>query len=137
GFTLDGANGDVMVEIPKHYVKRYRENGYEYLLISGTPRDGFILDPSFVENGKVLEKIYVGRYNNVFESNIPYSKTGVYPSGHVGLSSAITRTESKGKGYSVLDFRTLSTIQKLFLVEFATRDSQSVMGGITMTVYSG
>ena len=136
-FAYDGSNGDVMVEIPKHYVRRYRENGYEYIMISGTPQDGFVLDPSFVENGKELDRIYVGRYNNYIENDIPQSITGAYPTAYNSLSTLLTMSENKGKGYSVLDFRTLSTLQRLFLVEFATRDSQSVMGGITKTVYHG
>lgn len=134
-FSLDGSNGDVMVEIPKHYIKRYREGGYEYLLISPTPKEGFSLDPSFLENGVELDKIYVGRYNNCVENSNLYSKTNTYPAGYTGLFSLLDKAEEKGTGYSILDFRTLSTIQRLFLVEFATLNSQAVMGGVTKTVY--
>ena len=137
GFSFTGSSGDVMVEIPKHYVRRYQEGGYEYILISATPRKGFALDPAFVENGKELDKIYVGRYLNVFEGNVPRSKTGVYPSGRIALDTALAQSEAKGKGFSNYDFRTLQMIQRLFMVEYATRDSQSVFGGITKRVYHG
>ena len=30
GFALDGSNGDVMVRIPKFYVEKYIDDGYEY-----------------------------------------------------------------------------------------------------------
>lgn len=137
GFSFTGSSGDVMVEIPKHYVRRYQEDGYEYILISATPRKGFVLDPAFVENGKELDKIYIGRYLNVFESNIPSSKSGVYPSGRIALDTALAQSEAKGKGFSNYDFRTLQMIQRLFMVEYATRDSQSIFGGITKRVYHG
>src|SRR5690606_24540470 len=54
--------GQVMVEIPKHYTRRHVSDGYEYRLISAEKRPGFYVDPAFVENGKELEKIYVGAY---------------------------------------------------------------------------
>ena len=66
-FRLDGANGNVMVEIPKHYSRRYISDGYEYRLISAEPRAGFIVDPAFVENGREIEKVYVRRY----EAHLP------------------------------------------------------------------
>src|SRR5690606_13630143 len=44
-FTRDGTNGEVMLEIPKIYVKRYQKDGYEYLYINGQPLDGYVLDP--------------------------------------------------------------------------------------------
>lgn len=136
-FNLDGSNGDVMVEIPKHYVRRYREAGYEYILISEHEQEGFEVDPAFIENGKVLDKIYVGRYMNSVENNVPISKSGAKPTANTNVPQAVERSVAKGRGFNNFDFRTLQMLQRLFLVEYATRDSQSIFGGITKYVYHG
>ena len=136
-FSLDGSNGDVMVEIPKHYVRRYREDGYEYVLISKHEQEGFEVDPAFIENGKVLDKIYVGRYMNIVENNVPLSKSGTRPTANTNVPQAVEKSVAKGRGFNNFDFRTLQMLQRLFLVEYATRDSQSIFGGITKYVYHG
>ena len=78
GYTEDGSNGQVMVEIPAMYYKvapiklmkisdTASSKGYHNIksryYITRTPHTGFKLHPAFYdENGKVCEKIYVGAY---------------------------------------------------------------------------
>ena len=61
-FSRDGSSGNVMVEIPKFYVKRTVADGYEEVWISGVRHDGYEIEPVFVLDGKELEHVYVSAY---------------------------------------------------------------------------
>jgi len=129
GFALDGSNGNVMVEIPKHYSKRYIRDGYEYRLISAKPRPGFILDPAFVENSRTVKKVYVGAYEaHISADGKMESVSGVYPTADKTRIEFRTAAEAAGAGYGILDMRTLLMIQNLFLIEHAERNSQRAIG---------
>lgn len=78
GYTEDGSNGQVMVEIPAIYYKvapiklqkisdTANSKGYHNIksryYVTRTPHTGFKLHPAFYDdNGKACEKIYVGAY---------------------------------------------------------------------------
>lgn len=78
GYTEDGSNGQVMVEIPAIYYKvapiklqkisdTANSKGYHNIksryYVTRTPYTGFKLHPAFYDdNGKACEKIYVGAY---------------------------------------------------------------------------
>ena len=61
-FSLDGSSGNVMVEIPKFYVKRTVADGYEEVWISGVRHEGYEIEPVFVKSGKELEHVYISAY---------------------------------------------------------------------------
>ncbi len=129
-FALNGSNGHVMVEIPKHYSKRFVRHGYEYRLISDRPRDGFIVDPAFIENGVEIEKIYVAAYEAHISANGKMeSLTGVYPTANHSRPEYRNYARANGNGYGTFDIRTLLMIQNLFLIEHAEKDSQKAIGG--------
>ncbi|MDR0423960.1 MAG: hypothetical protein LBH39_00625 [Clostridiales Family XIII bacterium] len=131
-FSRDGANGDVMVEIPVHYVKREVRDGYEYVYISGKPRDGYTVDPSFVmTGGAIVNKIHVGAYLSGIEGQDRIgSVSGEHPL--VKMSFNRVRELAAGKeGFGELDIFAWMTLQRLFLVETATLNSQSLFGGVT------
>ena len=64
GFSRSGSAGNVMVEVPLFYVRREKEDHVETWCVSGTEHPGFVPDPVFCADGKILEKIYIGAYNN-------------------------------------------------------------------------
>lgn len=129
-FALDGTNGNVMVEIPRHYVKRYVSDGYEYRYVSGTAADGFILDPVFIENGKELNAVYVGAYEGYIDDDTNLrSMSGVCPTGDLTRDVLRTYARNNGTGFGILDIRTLNTIQNLFMVEYASGNAQEKIGG--------
>jgi len=129
GFRVDGTNGNVMVEIPRHYIRRYTSDGYEYRLISAEPRAGFIVDPAFVENGHEIEKMYVGAYEaHLCADGKMESVSGAYPSVDRTRSEFRTSAKANGPGYGMFDIRTLLMIQNVFLVEHADRNSQRALG---------
>lgn len=46
-FTFDGSNGDVYTYYPKTWWKLFQKNGYDYILLSDSPRSGFKEMPAF------------------------------------------------------------------------------------------
>lgn len=128
-FALDGTGGHVMVEIPKHYSRRYMSGGYEYRLISATPRSDFIVDPAFVENGRQIDKIYIGAYEAfVGDDGRMQSRSGVCPTADKTRVDYRKYARANGSGYGILDLRTLLLIQNLYLIEHADRNSQQALG---------
>ncbi|MBE6414858.1 MAG: immunoglobulin domain-containing protein, partial [Verrucomicrobiaceae bacterium] len=121
-------NKDIFVEIPKHYIKREIKDGYEYRWISAEKKDGYEIDPSFVENGKELPFIYVSAYEGSVKNGILNSYSGVYPTTEFNRSEFRQMARKKARGFAIFDIRTLMTIQNLFLVEFANKNSQAALG---------
>lgn len=119
---------DTYVQIPKFYTARFRENGFDYILLSENKIPGFSVDVSFVENDKEVENIYVAAYESSLNNGVLFSNSGSLPTVDKTLSEFRNLTKKKGKGFSLLDFRMLSTIQTLFLIEFANKNSQEVLG---------
>lgn len=69
GLNLTGADGRVMVEIPRFYVKSERLSANIYCWwISPSARPGFVVHPAFVQRGGTERaRIYVGAYDADFE----------------------------------------------------------------------
>jgi hypothetical protein len=63
-YSVNGSNGQVMVEIPKFYYKEVTSNvGTLYSWwISSTPAQGYKIHPAFVRDGQVYQYMYVGAY---------------------------------------------------------------------------
>ena len=131
GFSTDGSNGDVFAEIPKHYFRREIKGRSEYISISGSHIQGHQIDPAFVENGKELDKIYVGVYDGYVSEEKLNSWSGVNPHTDYVFSQMQTFAKNKGKGYALLDFRTVAMLQRLFVVYFADRNSEIIGRGMT------
>jgi hypothetical protein len=128
GFSLTGNNGNVFVEIPKHYARRIQADGYEYRFVSDRPLPGFVVDPAFVEDGKELDAVYVSAYEAVVRDGKMMSISGVYPTADRTRPDYRRHAQANGLGYGILDIRTLNMLQNLFLVEHANRDSQAAVG---------
>ncbi len=127
-FRRDGSTGNVMVEIPKFYCKREVIDNYEYLWISGTKREGYSLDPSFVTAGGSIDHIYISAYFARIKNKKLYSTSNSYPlinKSHIQLKQLAADSE----GVQLCDLPAVLTIQRLFLVETAILDSQSVFTG--------
>ena len=128
GFSLTGSNGNVFAEIPKHYAHRYQADGYEYRYVSGKPLAGFAVDPAFVEDGRELDAIYVSAYEAHIRDGRMMSITGVYPTADRTRPEYRAAARANGPGHGILDIRTLNMLQNLFLVEYASRNSQAALG---------
>lgn len=128
-FATDGSAGNIFVEIPKHYVRRQVINGRESIAISGRPRAGFTVDPSFVTEQGEVDHIYVAAYLTSTQDSAAQSVSGAIPTTSLSLAEFRRQITALGQGYGELDLCTLQTIQRLFLVETAVRNSQALWMG--------
>ena len=151
---LTGTDGQVMVQIPKFYYK-YSYSGTTHTWeISLLPQFGFSIHPAFNKNGEVVDYRYMGAYEGIgWDASVAayIDSTNVAATGWSGtvidlaydiLSSVSgkcpvtdeTRAEfraiaaNRGPGWRQLDFDLASTIQLLYLVEYADWNSQAMIG---------
>lgn len=122
--TLD--TGDVMVEIPKFYFRRYAQNGYEYIQIADKAKAGFAVHPLFEYSGEEHDKVYLAAYET--SNGGKSSKSGYDVTVGVRRYKFQDDVTSKGHGWSLMDIAALSAVQMLYLVEFASNDSQKTIG---------
>ncbi len=140
-------NGNEMIEIPKHFVKREIINGYEYTAISRTKHPGFEIDPSFVTKEGVKDFIYISAYQASMDestnasspdSDNPSPAIKSLPGRYVNVRRSLDKykslaaaNSSKDYSFSVLDGCAALTLIRLFLIETATLDSQSIFTGLS------
>ena len=155
--VLTGADGMVMVEIPAFYVRRVVAGTITTWFVADTALPGFVLHPAFTKNGSTVTHRYYSAYDAcAFDvsgstyisglnrdnavSNTPNvdvtattgdklaSVSGIYPM--VGLTRAQFRTiaANRGSGWRQLDWTLFSAVQVLYLTEYQTFFSQSVLG---------
>lgn len=154
---LSGADGMVMVEIPKFYTKREVSGDVTTWSIASKPFPGFTVHPAFIKDGVEVNFRYYGAYDAcAFDvsgstyisglnrdnavANTPNvdvtattgdklaSVSGIYPM--VGLTRAEFRTIAANRGtfWRQVDFTLWSAVQMLFLSEFGTFSSQATLG---------
>ena len=127
------STGDVMVKIPKFYFRRYLDGSVEHIEIANMPTDGFKLHPAFNHSGIETDCVYVGAYKSGYTSgensvSLPGKKLTVSGNFYPSISTIRSAAKAKGNGWGLIDISTISAIQMLFLVEFATNDSQLAVG---------
>ena len=126
GFALDGSNGDVMVYIPKFYVEKYVEDGYEYRVVSGK---GSVPHAAFVEDGRELDAVYVSAYEGWMGSDsLLRSVAGVIPTTNITAQKFLSAAQRRGPGYTLYDMRTVDMLFSLFVVEYGCRNTGVVLG---------
>lgn len=135
-FKTDGSNGNVMVRIPKFYTKREVKNGYEYIWISGTQHEGYMVEPVFVDAyGNELDYVYISAYLGAEKDEKIISVAESYPTLMLEYGTTLQYAENNGSGFSEMNFLMCSALQKLFVVETGTIDSSSVFAGDTFMYY--
>ncbi len=135
-YIEDGTNGQVMVEIPKFWYKSELDITTDKIYkwwISDNPTDGFSVHPAFIRNSVEKDKIYISAYEGNVSSNIMRSIIGVQPSTDTNVSNGTIvgfrdYAQARGAGWEMQDFLTVSAIQLLYLIEFATFDTQTSIG---------
>lgn len=148
---LTGVDGNVMVEVPKTYVR------YEYSTTSGagtdtvhrweislTPDTGFNVHWAFDRGGAIRDKRYYPAYQGYVTDGKMISRSGVYPT--VNQTLAQFRTAAKANSVSNpstgqtangywgnIDFALYELITLLAVIEYGTMNIQSALGqGRTM-----
>ena len=125
GFSLYGTNGDVFVRIPKFYYDRYRKDGYEYRVIS---ENGLNVHPAFIENGEVLDEIFISAFEGYISNNKLRSLGGVLPTSNIVPSGFLTAAQENGIHYSLYDSRCVDAIWALFAIEYGCRNTNQILG---------
>lgn len=123
--------GNVFIRIPKFYTKITKNsNGTFKHQISGCRYDGF--GTLFVDGkGNELDYILVGKYEGSYDSTNSrmMSKSGETVKVNITLPAYRTACKAVGDGYQQYDFLIEAIIKELFMIEFATTNSQSIMRG--------
>ena len=116
--TLNASEtGDVMMEFTRFYY--YRPSETEWIL-SPEYIFGFKPAPAFYRDGKLLDKVYVGKYN----LGIGYvSQSGVETLSNVDMNTI--RTNLRSKGMYMWDLKWWETLKMLCLVKYANCDVQA------------
>lgn len=132
-FKADGSNGNVMVETPKFYQKYVETDEYIEYWISNGKLDGYRLSPRFIKkDGTELDKIYTGAYeaSEGDSETILASKSGVKCKTDITLPEFRTYAKNIGVGWGIIDIAYRCDILTfLFLIEFATLNSQTILNG--------
>ena len=158
--TLDGTDGNVMVQIPKFYFKYVKNGTTHNYNISDLPLAGYQLHPAFFKNGEIVDYRYIGAYDACFlddtdstyksgtnlddmtssidtSNDLLASVSGIYPLVGVTRAEARSLASNVGTGWRQVDFWLISAIQMLYLVEYGTFNSQSVLGNGNVSVSGG
>ena len=134
-FATNGSNGNVWVEIPQFYIKEEIDSSTETESMYITPykMDGYRLPEKFVKlNGDYRSKAYIAAYESGKANNVPISYAGVDPSSPAwSHNNFLTAAANIGDGYCAMTLEDFELIKFLFCIEFATRNTQSVMAGAT------
>ena len=133
--------GNVFVRIPKFYIKKTANTAT--VQISKKEFSGSYLPKCFWDftNNRELPYIDVGKYKATLSGASKLeSLPDLYPkvSAHIVNFRTYAQANNTGGllGYQQLDIHVVDVLQTLFLIEFATLNSQSIMSGFTAGQYS-
>lgn len=125
--------GNVFIRVPKFYTKITKNsNGTFKHQISGCRYDGF--GTLFIDGkGNELDYVLIGKYEGSYDTanSRMMSKSGQTVKVSITLPNYRTACRAVGEGYQQYDFLIDAIIKELFLIEFATTNSQSIMTGFT------
>ena len=123
--------GNVFIRIPKFYTKVTKNgNGTYKYQISGCRYDGF--STLFIDGkGNEIDYVLVGKYEGSGSSARVYSKSGQTVLVSITLGNFRLGCKANGEGYQQYDFLIDAILKQLFMIEFATTNSQSIMRGWT------
>ena len=120
--VLTGADGNVMVEIPKHYIKVGTVGNVDSFSISLTPEVGYVLDPAFLKwNGTAMVEVpyrYFRAYAGFVSGGKLLSVSDVTPTRLQSIATYRTQAMANGAGWHLTDWNLLNTIKRLCYIEF-------------------
>ena len=126
--TIDGSAGNVMVEIPKFYYKYENVAGVHKWSISPIAGAGFTLHPAFMRGGTERNFRYYPAYEGWYNGSKLVSGSGKVPTVSQTRATFRSYAAANGTGWSLIDWNILIAVQLLFLTEYATFDTQAMLG---------
>ena len=127
--VTDGNN--VLVAIPKFWYKWTKVSATMKLQIADRKMPGFYVSPMHADRGDgkgERDIAYIGKHKCVYDYR---SRAGFAPITSITIGTARTNIKNLGTGYYQQDYASFWTLRMLFLVEWATWDSQSVLQNTT------
>lgn len=126
---ITDAQSNVFIKIPKFYSKVTKNSDGTYKhQISGVRYSGFTT--LFVDGqGNELDYVLVGKYEASGSSAKAFSKSGATALVSITLPTMRMACRANGRGYQQYDFLIDAILKELFMIEFATTNSQSIMYG--------
>lgn len=125
--VITGADGDVMIEIPKVYYRLHKDENYQYIQISDTAQEGFCC-LAHTYKGVEKDKVYIGAYQSYYDGTKSRSVSGVSATGSKSLNNWRDYAHAQGEGYENFYWNLLVLLQCLFTIQFKNLDSQTAMG---------
>ncbi len=126
--VLDGTDGNVMVQIPKFYVKYISEGTHRGVEISSVAAEGFSVHQAFIKDGVEVDFRYYRAYTGYVTGSILKSVSGVTPTRSQTIAVFRTQAELNGAGWHLTDWHLLQAVKILYLVEYADFNSQLYLG---------
>lgn len=136
--------GNTFVRIPKFYIRKFEKDNGLHTQISKKQYKGFYLPKCFWDftNQNELDYVDVGKYRagESMDGVKLTSKPDVYPLVSKSIVQlrdlAQANNTDELKGYQQMDIHVQDVLATLFVVEFATLNSQAVMSGFSDGNYS-
>ena len=131
GANITGAGGylgNVMVQVPKFYVKYTMSVLLRTLEISLTPKDGFVVHPAFFKAGVEVDFRYYRAYKGTEVDGKLRSISGVNPTNSKSFTAFRELAKANGSGWHLTDFNLLNAIKTLMTIEIGTLNTQAVLG---------
>lgn len=135
-YIEDGSIGQVVTRMPEHYQMHYisEETGKEYWYVSREKVNEYY---------HYVPEMYIGSFMISNDANDKgESKSGNVYYENYTISDGRTKAMARGNGWHIFDIWEYEALKTLFIIEFATLDSQSVLmhnditKGISETVFS-
>lgn len=126
--VLNGTDGNVMVEIPLFWYKHELNGNLHRWQVSPTPQDGFSIHPWFLEGGVERPFRYYRAYTCINKGGKLMSVSGVTPTRSQTIATFRTQARANGAGWNMCSWNAVNAIQILYLTEYCTFNSESVLG---------
>ncbi len=132
--TIDGTNGQVMVEIPKCYTGVWTDDyGYVNVWASDIPLPGLSLHPAFDFGGDIQSYRYVGAFEACLYQSTKYGSC--YPAASTAPANNLTRTQFRTNMadgvFGQWDYHLVDLIRILAYTEYGTFRVQEQLEGHT------
>ena len=123
---------DTYMLFPTLYFKYDFTNGEEIDLCLSRKTGYAPVGPAIKPNGTIRDFIPIACYGASLDGNgVPMSVSGAEIAYKMSHNVLITKAQAKGSQYAMQTVQEYEFLNMLFLVTFATRDTQSVMKGCT------
>ena len=126
--VLTGADGNVMVEVPKFWYKHTLVGDTHEWWVSNTPLEGYSVHPWFLEGGVERPFRYYRAYTPTVVAGKLRSISGSTPTRSQTRATFRTQARANGEGWGLCSWNAVNAIQLLFLTEYCTFNTQAVLG---------